>query len=126
MGPVSPEESILDEAYDLVHGARGADYGKPWDDFSRTALMWTAMFERPFKAHEVALAMICVKLSRQMNADKRDNLVDIAGYAETCDLVLRHFEQISAGLQDTRASDRQADWPDELADDGGEPWTMQR
>jgi hypothetical protein len=27
--------------------------------------------------------MCCVKLSRQVNAPKRDNMVDLAGYAET-------------------------------------------
>ena len=34
----------------------------------------------PISAHEAALMMCCVKLSREMNAPKRDNLTDLADY----------------------------------------------
>jgi hypothetical protein len=49
--------------------------------------MVSAMFahklKAPLTAEEVGMFMCCVKLSRQVNAPKRDNLVDLAGYAET-------------------------------------------
>lgn len=80
-------ESVLTEAEGLVHGARNAAYGHPLDDFSRTAGMVSAMLghklTEPLTAEEVGMFMCCVKLSRQVNAPKRDNLVDLAGYAET-------------------------------------------
>ena len=36
---------------------------------------------------KVALCLIGVKISRETNASKRDNRVDMAGYAEALDLV---------------------------------------
>jgi hypothetical protein len=78
-------ESILEEAHRLTHGPRNKDYGHPLDDYTRTAALVSAMLahklKAPITAHEMALAMCCVKLSREMNAPKRDNAVDLAGYA---------------------------------------------
>lgn len=76
-------QSILVEAEGLVHGGRNADYGHPLDDFTRTANMWHALFGWNVTPEQVGLAMVCVKLSREMHKPKRDNLVDAAGYAET-------------------------------------------
>jgi hypothetical protein len=76
-------ETVLAEAERLVRGDRNKDYGPPWVDFARTAGMWTALFGRKFEAHEVAMAMICVKLSRLVESPKkRDHWVDTAGYAD--------------------------------------------
>lgn len=81
------KESILQEADRLVSGERGGDYGHPFDDFSRTAKMWSAIFGIDVRPEQVPLAMICVKVSREVNKPKRDNVVDIAGYAKTLDMV---------------------------------------
>lgn len=81
-------KSILIEAESLVHGDRNADYGHPLDDFSRTAKMWSALLGIEVAPEQVGLCMIAVKLSRQCNRPKRDNLVDAAGYAETVDWLL--------------------------------------
>lgn len=75
--------NILDEANGLVHGDRGEAYGHPLDDFTKTAKMWSAILGIDVKAEQVGLCMIAVKISRQCNKPKRDNMVDIAGYAET-------------------------------------------
>jgi len=47
--------------------------------------MWTELTKGQyvFQPEEVALFMIAVKLSREVATSKRDNLVDIAGYAQT-------------------------------------------
>jgi hypothetical protein len=78
--------SVLTEAQGLVHGDRNAAYGAPLDDFSRTAAMVSAMLahklKEPITAEELGLVMCCVKLSRQIHKAKRDNLTDLAGYAE--------------------------------------------
>lgn len=85
--------SILQEAEGLVHGDRNADYGHPIDDFSCTAAMWRAYLARkhgvevPLEAEDVGLMMVCVKLSREANHRKRDNLVDAAGYCETVNMI---------------------------------------
>lgn len=79
--------NILKEADGLIHGERGKDYGHPLDDFSKTARMWEAIFRVPVTAEMVALAMVCVKISRYMNAPKRDSLVDGAGYFGTIEMI---------------------------------------
>ena len=87
-------ETILEEAQRLVHGDRGAAYGHPADDFGRTAEYWTTTFKaklksgEKFTAGDVPLALIGVKLSREVNKPKRDNMTDLAGYAETRRMVL--------------------------------------
>lgn len=82
-------ESILDEAKRITAGARNSDYGHPADDFGRTARLWTGILKAKLRegaeiaATDVPLCMIAVKLARQAHRHKRDNLVDIAGYART-------------------------------------------
>jgi len=80
---IIPHQSTLLEAERLVHGDRNASYGHPLDDFTRTAKMWSAILGIEVRPEQIGLCMIAVKLSRECHAPKRDNLVDIAGYAET-------------------------------------------
>lgn len=75
-------ESILVEAERVTSGDRQAQYGPPDQDFKRIAGMWSALKGVPFTAREVAMFMVCVKLSRETHQRKRDNWVDIAGYAK--------------------------------------------
>lgn len=80
---------VLDAAKRLTEGDRHRDYGHPADDFSRVALMWTGILKNKLRedavvsAGDVPLCMIAVKIARQSHRHKRDNLVDIAGYAQT-------------------------------------------
>lgn len=80
--------NILEEANGLVHGDRQAAYGHPLDDFSRTAKLWSAILGHEVTPEQVGLCMCAVKISRQVNKPKRDNLVDLAGYAATVQMVL--------------------------------------
>lgn len=81
--------SVLVEADKLVNGDRQAAYGRPITDFTRTGRFWGEILKigRDVTAEEVALCMVALKLSRQINKSKRDNLVDIAGYVKTYQLV---------------------------------------
>ena len=82
------DETITAEAERLVLGPRQGSYGHPLDDFTRTGRMWGAILGVPdVPAEKVALCLAAVKLSREVNAPKRDNLVDLAGYALTASLV---------------------------------------
>lgn len=79
--PEATDEDILEEALRITSGDRQAQYGPPDQDFKRTAAMWTALKGVEFTAQDVAMFMVCLKLSRQTHQRKRDNWVDIAGYA---------------------------------------------
>jgi hypothetical protein len=91
-------ETTLQEAQRLVHGERQGDYGHPLDDFSRTAAMWSAILSVPISAEQVGLCMMAVKISRQCNRPKRDNMVDAAGYAETVQMVINEKQRRSQAL----------------------------
>lgn len=90
-------ESILEEAQRLTHGTRNVDYGHPLDDYTRTAGIVSAMLAHklmsPLTAHEMALVMVCVKLSREQNAPKRDNRTDGAGYFWVADQCLQEAKR---------------------------------
>ena len=89
----TPGEGVLDEAKRITQSDRQDDYGHPSKDFARTAQMWTSILAgklhqgAEISAMEVPLCMIAVKLARQSHRHKRDNLVDIAGYARTAAIV---------------------------------------
>ena len=86
-------EPVLDEAKRITASDRQEDYGHPSQDFTRTARMWTGILAAKLRegeevsAMDVPLCMIAVKLARQAHCHKRDNLVDIAGYARTAAMV---------------------------------------
>ncbi len=90
VGKWTEKESILFEAHNLVHGVRGEDYGHPYHDFGRTAKIWSAILGVDVTPEQVALCMIGVKISRECHRPKRDNRVDIAGYAEALDMVVNY------------------------------------
>lgn len=85
--------NILEEANKLVYGDRNEDYGHPFDDFSKTATMWSMILGTEVTPEQVGLCMIAVKLSRQINKPKRDNLVDLAGYAATIEMIEEYRRQ---------------------------------
>lgn len=84
------KKSILQEADSIVNGARKADYGSATVSFDRigqmTALMlteneWKALQDRVILPTVVTKMHQATKLTRESFAHKRDNLVDLAGYA---------------------------------------------
>jgi hypothetical protein len=83
----SMRASVLDEAKELVTGDRNNHYGPPHQDFARTAGALTALGYRGpdgrnLEAHDVAIMVGMVKMSRLMwTPRKRDSWVDLAGYA---------------------------------------------
>jgi hypothetical protein len=86
-------ETKADKAKELVYGPREEDYGHPYDDFSRTALLWSAILGVEVRAWQVALMMVLLKISREVNKPGEDNVVDSHGYLLTYDRVLEREER---------------------------------
>jgi hypothetical protein len=94
-----PTEDILEEALRITGGDRMNDYGPPDQDFKRTAVMWEQLLtariidgKLDIRPQDVASCMIAIKLSRQTHQNKRDNWVDLAGYAR-CGNLCMELEQ---------------------------------
>lgn len=82
------DETICQEADRIVVHDRGADYGHPFDDFTKTGRIWGAILGIPDVPPEaVGLCMVGVKLSREVNRPKRDNLTDGCGYLKCVDMI---------------------------------------
>jgi hypothetical protein len=79
------KQSILVEAARLVDTDRAQDYGDPRDDFKRIATIWSTLLENKLNT-DLTSDMIALKLSRAVHNNKRDNWIDIAGYAHCADL----------------------------------------
>lgn len=73
--------SILIEADALVSGDRAAAYGDCTEDYRDVAALWSVVLHHTVTAREAALCMCLVKLRREAHQHKRDNLVDLCGYA---------------------------------------------
>lgn len=87
---MSDDRMWLRVADDLIHGDRHNDYGHPYDDFGKTAQMWSAFLGVPVLREQVAAMMVMVKLSRLSNSPGHvDSWVDIAGYVGCADRVQR-------------------------------------
>lgn len=103
---IDSSESILEEAQRLIHGDRNAAYGHPLDDFQCTADFWTSYLRHKYddlgpdvpelEPEDVGMMMTLLKISRQANAEKRDNLVDGAGYLGTVEMVLAERDRRAA------------------------------
>ncbi len=80
-----PEANILEEANKITHGDRREAYGHPLDDFTKVAGAVNAMFasklKEEFSAEDIPIIVALMKIARQMHLPKRDNMVDLAGYA---------------------------------------------
>jgi hypothetical protein len=71
-----------DAAWRKVYGKRGTDYGPPTRDFARTAKMWSGVLGIDVTPVQVALMMICLKVSRLSESNTHiDSWIDLSGYA---------------------------------------------
>ena len=77
---VEANMNILEEA-DKTIGERQDQYGNAEKSFAKIAGMWEEYLGVAIDENDVAMMMILLKVARQSNQHKRDNLVDICGYA---------------------------------------------
>lgn len=97
--------TILDEAAVITAGDRQRDYGHPLENHERIADLWRAYLrgkhgvDIDLGAEDAAWMMMLTKVAREMQTPKRDNILDVCGYA-------RCLEQIHERRNQPVVSDR--------------------
>lgn len=66
---------------------RGSDYGTPEDNLKRISTLWSMHLEFDISEYDVAIMMVLLKLARNINEHKDDNLLDAAAYLALADSV---------------------------------------
>lgn len=88
----NPKQTVCAEADLIVTSERQSSYGTPAENFRITADMLSAagfsFRGEKLQAEDVGLIMILVKAARQSFKHKRDNLVDLCGYAKCIDMIM--------------------------------------
>ena len=75
------KQSILDEAKAIVDGSRQSDYGDPVESFDKIAKTASMIAGKDLSPKECCAVLMAVKIVRESFNHKRDNLVDLCGYA---------------------------------------------
>lgn len=83
-------DSVCIIAEQLTQEDRIKQYGHPSINMAEIAAMWSIILRTKVSAEQVALCNIATKICRQMHQGKRDNLIDICGYAKVADIVIQH------------------------------------
>jgi len=72
--------ALFEQAKNIVGGDRRDDYGPLRESFERIAMVWSGILKAHVTTEQVALCMIGVKIVREANKHKDDNVVDLYGY----------------------------------------------
>ncbi|MGN1216731.1 MAG: DUF6378 domain-containing protein [Phocaeicola sp.] len=76
------KQSILDDAKTIIEGSRQSDYGDPVESFEKIAKTASMITGKDLSPNECCAVLMAVKIVRESYRHKRDNLVDLCGYAE--------------------------------------------
>lgn len=101
------DENILEEADRLIGDSGQAGRGHPYDDFVRTARIFTSALDGYLKPGaevqpwHIPLLMIGVKISRQVNNPTRRGWRNIAGYARTGEMVDEELARRERALRES-------------------------
>ena len=82
--------NILEEANKITSEDRHNDYGGPVENFALVAKYWSVYKGIEFKPEDVGMFNILQKIAREQFKNKRDNLIDIAGYARTLEMIQKN------------------------------------
>jgi hypothetical protein len=88
MNKPKKQESICEEAFRIQGGDRQQDYGNPATNLLEIGASWewylktSCNADVSISARDVAHMMVLMKIARNIHKPKRDNWVDIAGYAQ--------------------------------------------
>jgi len=130
------ETTILQEAQEIIFGARNASYGHPRDNFQNITDLWNAYLKdigREITLMDHAVMMILLKCARLKNGVyHRDSVVDIAGYAGTIERLQEPVEETKLGELTYEKTGKPRQWgllahvPDEVVvtDQSGDFWKV--
>lgn len=80
------EQTVLQEAHDLIYGVRQEQYGHPRVNLQNIATVWKEYLKGKYGVEvtitpvDVCQLMALLKMCRGFGSDKRDSIVDQAGY----------------------------------------------
>jgi hypothetical protein len=83
----------IDVARDIIFGDREKTYGHPAVNLRRIAAQWRTYINQKYGVkvaiteEDICWMMVLLKMSRQMNEMKQDNLVDAIGYLALIDRI---------------------------------------
>jgi len=92
-------KTILTEADEVTSGDRNKSYGPPLDNHACTAALWIAYLKRkhgidvPLTVRDVCWLNVLQKISRDANTEKRDNLIDVCGWARNIEMAEEELKQ---------------------------------
>jgi len=80
---LSPRIEVLREAASIISGDRDVQYGKPEQNFTRIAKIWSVILQHEITSEDVAMMMVGLKVARYASKSgfQADTWRDIAGYA---------------------------------------------
>lgn len=108
-------DDILAKAAAIVNGDTPHQYGTPSINFARIAAGWEVIFdEGTYTEEHIALAMIWLKICRQLQHHKQDNLIDIIGYTLTIDQMRQERDKITNMLKDIDIKTINIPWADNV------------
>ena len=79
--PKSKAAKICESAAKLIDGPKNSEHGDREDTFGSTAELWSTYFGIEIEPHQVAWAMVLLKIAREGNGHNADNSLDAVGYA---------------------------------------------
>jgi hypothetical protein len=83
--------NAIDLAKDIIYGDGEETYGNPSKNLVSIAQLWTIYLHQKYasnvivNAEDVCWMMNLLKMTRQMNSSKQDNVVDAIGYLALID-----------------------------------------
>ena len=81
------KKTLLEEAEEIFSKSRESDYGSAYKNHKHIKEIYNSITGQDISEEDVVMMMYSVKLSREQNKHKRDNLVDVIGYTFVLDKI---------------------------------------